>query len=344
MKQLQSKMKVYNVIILDKSGSMCSIQQAAVGGVNETLAAIRHAQQQFATTQEHLVTLRLFCGCEQRDVYEAVPIDSVTDLRSNQYSPCCSTPLYDAVGSSLEKVAAVALGEQSTVVVTIITDGMENASHHYTGKQVADMIAHYRSLGWTFAYMGADHDVEAAASSMNINNVQEFEHTEVGMEAGFDMEVHARMRHFSRINEMMETDPYISREEQVVRMRNMNETFYEPEQVEIFVFGSNRRGQHNGGAAMEALAHHGAIFGQAEGLQGQSYAIPTVGVSKNEMAQAVARFCQFALNHPEMLFKVTPIGCGHAGYTPREVAPMFAAVKHAPNVILPKQFRVVGSR
>lgn len=108
--------------------------------------------------------------------------------------------------------------------------------------------------------------------------------------------------------------------------------------VEIFVFGSNAMGVHNGGAALKALANYGAVFGQSEGLQGRSYAIPTVGVTMVEMAQAVGRFCEFALRHPEMRFMVTPIGCGHAGYSPREVAPLFSAVRYARNVQLPLEF------
>ena len=338
MKDTQDKMKVYNLIILDKSGSMESIRKGAITGVNETLAAIRKAQLQFADTQEHYVTLRVFCDCEQRDVYDVEPIALVPDLEWHQYKPCCCTPLYDAIGSSLDKMAHVVEGQMATVVVTIVTDGLENSSKEYSGAQVAQMVEGFRAKGWTFAYMGADHDVEGVAKSMHINNVQEFVHTEEGVGAGFDVEVHARMRHFDRINTMMEAEPELSYAERVDRLRGMNETFYDQQPQEIFVFGSNNRGLHNGGAALEALAHHGAIIGQAEGLQGNAYAIPTTGVSREEMAQAVARFCQFALHHPEMLFKVTAIGCGHAGYTPREMAPLFASLRWRANVKLPKEF------
>lgn len=98
----------------------------------------------------------------------------------------------------------------------------------------------------------------------------------------------------------------------------------------IFVFGSNRAGRHGKGAALYARQHHGAIYGRGEGLQGESYAIPT----KDEQVQSldldqirvhVHRFVDFASLHPELQFLVTRIGCGLAGYTDADIAPMFAA-------------------
>ena len=105
---------------------------------------------------------------------------------------------------------------------------------------------------------------------------------------------------------------------------------------EVFVFGSNGLGAHNGGAAAMAVAKFGAIHGQAEGLQGQSYAINTMD-GFEVMAEQVERFIEFAKKHPELKFLVTEIGCGIAGYTPEEVAPLFKDVPE--NVILPEAFR-----
>ncbi|MBR2741891.1 hypothetical protein IKD98_04040 [Candidatus Saccharibacteria bacterium] len=109
----------------------------------------------------------------------------------------------------------------------------------------------------------------------------------------------------------------------------------ELDEGEVFVFGSNGFGAHNGGAAAMAMAKFGAIYGQAEGLQGQSYAINTMD-GFEVMDEQVARFIEFAREHPEHTFLVTEIGCGIAGYSPEEVAPLF---KGAPgNVILPESF------
>lgn len=106
----------------------------------------------------------------------------------------------------------------------------------------------------------------------------------------------------------------------------------------IFCFGSNLHGWHDGGAARYAVEHHGAIYGQGVGLQGDSYAIPTM-MSLNKIKPYVEDFINFAKLHSDWEFQVTAIGCGIAGYTPQQIAPMF---KDAPdNCILPKEFKEV---
>ena len=107
---------------------------------------------------------------------------------------------------------------------------------------------------------------------------------------------------------------------------------------EVFVFGSNARGMHYGGAAAFAVGRFGTILGQGEGLQGHSYAIPTMEGMEN-MRAAVDRFIAFAQEHPELTFLVTPIGCGIAGYSPEDIAPLFVAAKTLDNVHLPESFR-----
>ncbi|MDF2441906.1 MAG: hypothetical protein JWR01_109 [Subtercola sp.] len=104
---------------------------------------------------------------------------------------------------------------------------------------------------------------------------------------------------------------------------------------EIFVFGSNASGSHGGGAARTAYEKFGAVWGQGHGLQGQSYGIDTMsglGVIRAE----VGTFLDFAREHPELTFLVTEIGCGIAGFTPAEIAPLFGSVPS--NVQLPRRF------
>ena len=106
---------------------------------------------------------------------------------------------------------------------------------------------------------------------------------------------------------------------------------------QIFVFGSNHFGHHAGGAARFALDHFGAEWGNGEGLQGQSYAIPTMeGLHSNH--QAVERFIAFARQHQQYTFLVTPIGCGIAGYTAEEIAPFFNGAQSIVNIYLPESF------
>ncbi len=108
------------------------------------------------------------------------------------------------------------------------------------------------------------------------------------------------------------------------------------EEGEIFVFGSNLAGMHGGGAARAALNRFGAKMGQGVGLQGQSYAIPTMQGGVETIKPYVDEFLQFARQHPELTFLVTRIGCGIAGFDDSEIAPLFEEAHPMPNVLLPK--------
>ncbi len=106
---------------------------------------------------------------------------------------------------------------------------------------------------------------------------------------------------------------------------------------EIFVFGSNIQGAHMGGAARVAYNKFGAEWGNGEGLQGKSYALPTMeGLSNTK--NAVDHFTECAKAHQSLKFFVTPVGCGIAGYSPEEIAPLFAEAAKLPNVYLPVCF------
>ena len=116
---------------------------------------------------------------------------------------------------------------------------------------------------------------------------------------------------------------------------------YTPERItelktnEIFVFGSNLAGAHGGGAAYTAYRKFGAIWGQGVGLQGQSYAIPTMQGGVDTIRPYVDEFIAFAKVHPELTFLVTRVGCGIAGFTNEEIAPLFSEAHAVPNIVLP---------
>ncbi len=119
---------------------------------------------------------------------------------------------------------------------------------------------------------------------------------------------------------------------------------YTPERIEVleanevFVFGSNLAGAHLGGAAAVARKKFGAEWGVGTGLQGQSYAIPTMQGGVETIEPYVDEFIAFAAEHTELTFYVTRIGCGIAGFKDAEIAPLFRAALPLSNVILPKEF------
>lgn len=105
---------------------------------------------------------------------------------------------------------------------------------------------------------------------------------------------------------------------------------------EVFVFGSNLSGSHGGGAALVAYRKFGAIWGQGVGLQGQSYGIPTMHGGVEAIKPYVDEFIAFARQHQDLVFLVTRVGCGIAGFTDNEIAPLFSEAKQLENIYLPR--------
>lgn len=114
---------------------------------------------------------------------------------------------------------------------------------------------------------------------------------------------------------------------------------------DIFVFGSNLAGRHSGGAACTAVMRFGAIIGQGVGLQGNSYAIPTMQGGVETIRPYVEEFINFAKSKPELTFYVTKIGCGIARFRIEEIAPLFSEAVDVPNIRLPEVFyNVINNR
>lgn len=182
-----AKTTVFNLIILDESGSMSPLTHQTVDGCNETLNVIRSLDKKHGDTQRNLVSIYLFqdnAEIPSRYVYKNNQISDIPDMTTEIYRPWGATPLLDAVGSTLVDLRAVAsTHEDSTAIVTIITDGMENASRHYTYDQVARLISELKEKGWTFNFIGANIDVDAISKRMHIDNAMAFHSTTGGTKA-----------------------------------------------------------------------------------------------------------------------------------------------------------------
>ena len=124
-------------------------------------------------------------------------------------------------------------------------------------------------------------------------------------------------------------------ENEIKQKRTTIECISRLEPNEIFVFGSNLRGLHGGGAAYIAYSKFGAIMGQGVGLQGQSYAIPTMQGGVDTIRPYVDEFIKFAKENRNLTFLVTRIGCGIAGFTDKDIAPLFKKGHEVDNIILP---------
>ena len=180
---------------------MDSIRAAAINGYNETLGAIKAAQLKHNDTQEHFISLAAFCSCGVDMIYDCTPINEATKLTKDKYNPCCLTPLYDAIGITVKALSKKTDAlEDAAVLVTIITDGAENASAEWSGQAVKALIDERKEEGWMFSYIGADHDVESAAASISITNTVVWDKSEAGTTAVIDNENDARSRFYDKVN------------------------------------------------------------------------------------------------------------------------------------------------
>ncbi len=354
-KATKDKARIYNLIIVDESGSMSHLREATLSGINETIGTIKSAQKEFAETQEHTLTLVTFDSDSNRpDVRTMIDNQSITEVQEfSDYMPRGCTPLYDAMGQSLTKLHAAIKGDvDASAVVTVLTDGLENASREWDAQSLRKLIEQLKEEGWSFSYMGSAHNVKEVTDLLSIENVVEFSHDQLGAAHTWGRERSSRRAYYQRMSEAYTMRDRYSDDEIMEEKRRYAKEYYSPrvtppvvrhlEENEIFVFGSNANGYHGGGAAAVAMHNFGAVWGQGEGLQGKSYAIPTMeGLEK--LKEAVDRFTVFADQHQELRFLVTMIGCGSAGYSPREIAPLFNGCIYLENVALPSGFwKVLG--
>ena len=169
--------KIYNLIIIDESGSMSCIRQQAMDSVNETIQTIRAAQER-NENQEHFVTLVTF-NDTATIVNDCAPINEIKELTAESYRPDCCTALYDAMGLSLSALQKK-VSKEDKVLVTIVTDGYENASQEYNLRAIKALVEKLKAKGWVFAYLGANQDAEEVAFSMSIDNAMSWESTREG--------------------------------------------------------------------------------------------------------------------------------------------------------------------
>lgn len=171
------KTRVFNLIILDESGSMQGIKKEAIDSVNETVQTIRSAEKK-NEDQEHFVSLVTF-NDNIKTVYDCVPAREVDELTEETYCPDCCTALYDAMGISLNALRPKVV-KDDRVLVTIVTDGCENSSREYSSKAIKALVDELKGKGWVFAYIGANQDVEQVSASISITNAMVFHATSEG--------------------------------------------------------------------------------------------------------------------------------------------------------------------
>lgn len=190
--------KIYNLIVLDASGSMYSIRNEAIAGVVETVQTIRTAQKDNAN-QEHLFSLVVFNGRSIATVYDRMPIDKVPNLDANDYQPTDNTPLYDAMGNAITNLQRF-INEDDNVLVTVITDGYENSSVEWNHQRVFQLVEDLKKKNWLFTYIGANQDALKVAKGMGIDHSMNYMSDAEGTKAMFRKERFSRKAFYSKLS------------------------------------------------------------------------------------------------------------------------------------------------
>ena len=191
--------RVHNLIILDESGSMSGLEKVSVGGVNETIQTIKEAYLA-NPEQEQLLTMVTFS--KQNDVrvvhhYSSRNINDVEEMALNKFNPNGMTPLWDVMGNMCTRIEKETDAE-TLVLVTIITDGMENASTEYNSDSIKALVGRLDQAGWVFTYIGANQDAIYVANSMGIRNALQYDSDEEGTKAMWDQERNSRKAFYGR--------------------------------------------------------------------------------------------------------------------------------------------------
>ena len=191
------KQKIYNLVILDASGSMYSIKNEAIAGVVETIQTIRTAQADNAE-QEQLFSLVVFNGKQINTVYDRMPISRVSDFTEKDYVPTDNTPLYDAMGNSIANLQRY-IDEDDNALVTVITDGYENSSMEWNRQRVFQLVEDLKKKNWLFTYIGANQDAMAVGKSMGIQNNMNFCSDAEGTKRMFMKEKFSRIKFYDKL-------------------------------------------------------------------------------------------------------------------------------------------------
>jgi uncharacterized protein YegL len=157
--------KMHVSFILDETGSMDAIKTQTISGFNEYIDTLKKD----ATASNILFTLTKFNSAKTEIVYNAVKIADVPHLDNDTYCPAETTPLYDAIGKTIESLSKTVKGKKQSVLVIIQTDGQENASVEFTMRGIFQKIEEKKKLGWTFVFMGANQDAWATSQTLGIS-------------------------------------------------------------------------------------------------------------------------------------------------------------------------------
>lgn len=193
--------RIFNLILMDESGSMDHLTQMAIDGANETIRCIQQAEKDHPDQKQYL-SLATFDTVQDeldlRYLSTLSPIAEAPEVTGKMYAPNGMTPLYDAMGISISALEK-SLSDDDIVLVTVITDGLENASKSFHGDDIRKMVERLSEKNWTFTYMGANQDAVEEAGKLGISNAIDFKADEEGYRNTIRRDMVSRSRYYGRI-------------------------------------------------------------------------------------------------------------------------------------------------
>ena len=202
---MQANEAVHNLIILDESGSMSSIKRQIISGFNELVQTVKGVAREYPE-QKHYITFISFNSSRITTHLYCEPVSLLEEINGDRYRPDATTPLFDAMGAGITRLSDHLKDEEkANVLVTILTDGMENASREYNRAAIKALVEEMEAKGWTFTYIGTDHDVEQFAESISIKNTLHFERDQEGLDKMFEHERSSRARYSRRVRDREDT-------------------------------------------------------------------------------------------------------------------------------------------
>ena len=193
-----SRYKVFH-LLLDESGSMSAIRQPVIDGFNATAQTVMELERQFPD-QEHRICLVTFKGTSVRMPLFDETASELPRLNAESYHPRGATPLHDAMGQAITRLRVLTDGHADhRVLVTVLTDGIENASREYSQAAIQALVEELTEKNWTFTYYGANHDARRAADSLSIRISFDFAAAPEAMPALFARDRESRLSYSRRL-------------------------------------------------------------------------------------------------------------------------------------------------
>ena len=200
----ETKKKIYNLIVLDESGSMSSDKATVISNINELIEDIKLQAKENKDIKQY-ISLITFNGMGIQTVLDCEKAKEAAPLTDKHYNPRSLTPLYDAMGNAIQNLRKK-LKDNSNVITTVFTDGMENSSKEFDENTLKKIIEELENKHWSFTYVGADHDVVKQASRLKISKAMRFSKTKEGFKESLDVQKKYR----EKINSMIIEDVQLS--------------------------------------------------------------------------------------------------------------------------------------